>query len=374
MVKVGLENLTKRFEDVVAVDDINIDIEEGEFLSLLGPSGCGKTTTLRMIAGLEDVTEGSIKFDADDVTHIPPKNRKIAMVFQEYALYPHMTAFENIAFPLRNLDLDVSEDEIEKRVREVASTMHIEELLDREPKELSGGQRQRIALGRAIVRDPAVFLLDEPLANLDAKLRIEMRSELKQLQSELGVTTIYVTHDQVEAMTMADRIAVMKDGSIEQFSPPNELYSKPENTWIATFIGNPGMNVIDCSLVKKDGARALDAGDFEIGIEKELADLIEGEYGSTEINIGIRPSKLSYQKNQPRTDENSIKGKVGVLEPIGNATIVNVGVGDRTIKLKTDVEPDIDQGDDVFLTFDMRSVFYFDKDGDLITSAEDVLE
>lgn len=369
MVKVEMENLCKYFEDVKAVEDLDIKVGDGEFLTFLGPSGCGKTTTLRMIAGLETPTEGRIFFDGEDVTDLSPRDRNVAMVFQEYALYPHLTAFENIAFPLENLD-DVEVGEKEKKVREIAELLKIPELLDRKPKELSGGQRQRIALGRAIVRDPSVFLLDEPLANLDAKLRIEMRSELKEMQSKLGISTVYVTHDQVEAMTMADRIAVLKNGELVQVSGPNELYSQPENTWVATFIGNPGMNVLDCSLREEgDEERVLDGGEFKITIGKELADLIERKNESSELNVGVRPDELGYKKKEPKATENYVEGDVGVLEPIGNAMIVNVRVGDRTIKIKTGVESPPEPGEKIYLVFDVDSLFFFDNQGELIESA-----
>jgi len=250
MARVELRNVTKKFGKVVAVDRASLVVDDKEFFSLLGPSGCGKTTLLRIIAGLEFPDEGDVLIDDRVVTRLPPKDRDVAMVFQNYALYPHMTAFDNIAFPLavRRRELNLSKDEIRKRVVEVARLLNIEELLKRYPSQLSGGEQQRVALARALVRRPKVWLLDEPLSNLDAKLRIIMRSELKKLQKTLGITTIYVTHDQVEAMSMADRIAVMNKGRVLQVGTPDELYHKPADTFVATFIGAPPMNLIPCVL------------------------------------------------------------------------------------------------------------------------------
>ncbi|RLE52516.1 MAG: glycerol-3-phosphate ABC transporter ATP-binding protein, partial [Candidatus Methanomethylicota archaeon] len=240
MVKIHLEHVTKVFGEVVAVDDVTLTIREKEFMVLLGPSGCGKTTTLRIIAGLEEPTKGEVYIDDQPVTYLPPKDRDIAMVFQNYALYPHMKVYDNIAFPLKLRKYP--KEEIDKMVKEVAEMLHIEDLLDRMPKQLSGGEQQRVALARALIRRPKAFLLDEPLSNLDAKLRVVMRAELKRLQKELGVTTVYVTHDQAEAMTMADRIAVMKDGKVLQVGSPADVFNKPVNLFVAGFIGSPPMN------------------------------------------------------------------------------------------------------------------------------------
>ena len=267
MSKVKVVNLVKRFDKTIAVDGVSFDVRDGEFIILLGPSGCGKTTTLRCIAGLETPDEGEIYIDDRLVNDLPPKDRDIAMVFQSYALYPHMTVYGNLAFPLKMRKLP--KDEIDKKVREVAKLLRIEELLDRKPRQLSGGQQQRVALGRALVRTPKVFLMDEPLSNLDAKLRVYMRAELKKLQRDLKITTIYVTHDQAEAMAMADRIAVMNKGKILQYSEPNHVYEKPANLFVAGFIGSPPMNFIKASIVEKDSRIILDAGFFQYELERE---------------------------------------------------------------------------------------------------------
>lgn len=264
MAGVKLVNVWKQFGEVTAVKNMNLDIKDGEFMILLGPSGCGKTTTLRMISGLEEPTKGQIYIgdklvaDPEKGVFVPPKDRDIAMVFQSYALYPHMTVYDNIAFPLKLRK--VPKQEIDQRVREVAEMLGLTELLKRKPRELSGGQRQRVALGRAIVRKPQVFLMDEPLSNLDAKLRVKMRAELKKLQRQLGVTTIYVTHDQVEAMTMGDRIAVINAGELQQVGSPDEVYDKPANTFVAGFIGSPPMNSMDASITEDGFA---DFGEFK---------------------------------------------------------------------------------------------------------------
>ncbi|HDJ83484.1 MAG TPA: ABC transporter ATP-binding protein, partial [Desulfurococcaceae archaeon] len=262
MVSVRLENLTKCFGRVIAVNNLNLEIKDGEFVALLGPSGCGKTTTLLMIAGIYKPTKGYIYFDDVIVNDLPPKDRNIGMVFQSYALYPHMRVFDNIAFPLKLQKLP--KEEIKKRVLETAKLLRIEDLLNRKPAQLSGGQQQRVALARALAKQPNLFLMDEPLSNLDAKLRVIMRAELKRLQKSLGITTIYVTHDQVEAMTMADRIAVLNKGELQQYSTAEELYSKPSNLFVAGFIGSPPMNFIECTLVERDNKYYLDASDFSI--------------------------------------------------------------------------------------------------------------
>ncbi|RLE71312.1 MAG: glycerol-3-phosphate ABC transporter ATP-binding protein, partial [Thermoprotei archaeon] len=262
MVEVKLVDLCKYFGPVKAVDHLNLHIKDREFVALLGPSGCGKTTTLLMIAGIYKPTSGYIYFGDEIVNDVPPKDRNVGMVFQSYALYPHMTVFDNIAFPLKLKK--VPKQEIEKKVKEVAEFLRIAELLDRKPSQLSGGQQQRVALARALAKEPQIFLMDEPLSNLDAKLRIMMRAELKRMQKELGITTIYVTHDQVEAMTMADRIAVLNLGRLQQYGTPDELYNKPSNVFVAGFIGSPPMNFIDGSLVETDDKLAIDIGPLKL--------------------------------------------------------------------------------------------------------------
>ena len=270
MAQLTLDEVTKTFQDddgeIIAVDQVSVDIEDGEFLCVVGPSGCGKSTTLRMIAGLEDITRGEIRLDGQIINDQPPARRNVAMVFQSYALYPHMTVRENMAFGLEE-STDMPDDEIDERVEQTAETMNIGELLDRRPTELSGGQQQRVALGRAIVRDPEVFLMDEPLSNLDAKLRSSMRTELQRLQEELGVTTMYVTHDQTEAMTMGDRIAILDGGRLQQVATPLECYHQPANQFVAGFIGEPSMNFFEMGV---EGDRLV-AEAFEYPLKDEIA-------------------------------------------------------------------------------------------------------
>ncbi|MQY68681.1 MAG: ATP-binding cassette domain-containing protein, partial [Hadesarchaea archaeon] len=298
MSKVTLNNLTKRFGKVEAVKNVTLKIKDGEFVALLGPSGCGKTTTLRCIAGLEKPNEGSTYIGDRNVTNLSPPERNVAMVFQSYALYPHMTAFNNIAFPLQIRKRP--KDEIRKEVKRVAEILEISELLGRKPGELSGGQCQRVALGRAIIRNPAVFLLDEPLANLDAKLRISMRGELKRLQKRLGVTTIFVTHDQIEAMTMAERIAIMNNGVIEQFGSTEEIYQHPANTFVAGFIGTPAMNLMECSLVEKNGAFSLDFDTNTLPVPSSVGGALIEKMKSSDVVFGIRPEDISiHGKSKP---------------------------------------------------------------------------
>ncbi|MEM3913532.1 MAG: ABC transporter ATP-binding protein [Desulfurococcaceae archaeon] len=328
MAKVELRNIVKKYGSTLAVDKVSLKVNDGEFFVLLGPSGCGKTTTLRIIAGLEDPDEGEVLIDDKVVNDVPPNKRDIAMVFQNYALYPHMTVYKNLAFPLENMGL--SKQEIDARVKEVAKMLYIDHLLDRKPGQLSGGEQQRVALGRALVRRPKVFLMDEPLSNLDAKLRVYMRAELKRLQKELNITTIYVTHDQAEAMTMADRIAVMNKGKIMQIGEPKELYLKPLNLFVAGFIGSPPMNFFDASFIAKNGQYVLDAGDFTLNLPMEIGELIEKKAKTTELVIGIRPEHMDIVE---KPDENSIKAEVYVIEPLGAETVIDAKIGSRIFKI-----------------------------------------
>ncbi|MDX1534595.1 MAG: ABC transporter ATP-binding protein, partial [Thermoplasmata archaeon] len=286
MAQVLIRDMTKRFGDVVAVDQLNLDIKDNEFVVFLGPSGCGKTTSLRCIAGLETPEEGEILIGDRVVNDLEPKDRDVAMVFQNYALYPHMTVAQNMAFPLQNFGVPVSE--INKRILEASHLLEIKPLLDRKPTALSGGQQQRVALGRAIVRHPKVFLMDEPLSNLDAKLRVHMRAELKRLQKDLGVTTIYVTHDQVEAMTMGDRIAIMEDGVLQQFDAPNSIYDHPVNQFVAGFVGTPPINFIEMSYTSD---ASLDAGEFRFPISENLARAARSAT-SDEVVLAVRPQDV----------------------------------------------------------------------------------
>ena len=290
MAQVNLRNLVKKFsEDVVAVNNVNLDIEDKEFVVLVGPSGCGKTTTLRMVAGLEDISEGEIYIGDRLVNDVPPKDRNIAMVFQNYALYPHMTVYKNMAFSLKLRR--TPKDEIERRVKAAADILGIGELLDRKPKQLSGGQRQRVAVGRAIVRQPEVFLFDEPLSNLDAKLRVNMRAELIKLHERLDATMIYVTHDQVEAMTMGDRIVVMRNGFIQQVGPPMEVYNQPQNQFVAGFIGSPPMNFMEARLVPDNGGLAIEIRGMRLPLPPHKAKSAEA-YTNKSVVFGIRPEDI----------------------------------------------------------------------------------
>ncbi|QSG16240.1 ABC transporter ATP-binding protein [Halapricum desulfuricans] len=318
MAELQLDNVTKVFEDdegeIVAVDDVSLDIDDEEFLVLVGPSGCGKSTTLRMIAGLESVTSGTIRLGDELINDKRPQNRDTAMVFQSYALYPHMTVRGNMAFGLEE-STDMSDDEIDQRVTDTAEMMGIEELLDRKPGELSGGQQQRVALGRAIVREPAAFLMDEPLANLDAKLRAQMRTELQRLQEDLGVTTIYVTHDQTEAMTMGDRIAILNDGVLQQVGTPLECYHEPANQFVAGFIGEPSMNFFEMEL--EDGRLVGENFDYELTDEhREAID------GTERVVLGIRPEDIVVDNTDDDTHTYAVT--IDVVEPKGDENNVHL--------------------------------------------------
>ncbi|UTF53588.1 ABC transporter ATP-binding protein [Natronosalvus rutilus] len=314
MANLTLDNVTKRFDDgddqIVAVDDVSIDIDDGEFLVLVGPSGCGKSTTLRMIAGLETVSDGTISIDGERINHVPAQQRDIAMVFQSYALYPHMTVRENMRFGLEE-STDLDKTAMNAAVEETAELLEIADLLDRKPSELSGGQQQRVALGRAIVRDPAVFLMDEPLSNLDAKLRSGMRMELQRLQNDLGVTTVYVTHDQTEAMTMGDRIAILDDGKLQQVATPLECYHRPKNLFVAGFIGEPAMNFFDVTLEED---RLLLEG---TSLEYPLSSTVREDLGdTTDLILGIRPEDVELLESGGSVHDFPVE--VDVVEPMGN--------------------------------------------------------
>lgn len=323
MAEVKLIEVSKVYDGkVLAVDKANIDVEDREFVVLVGPSGCGKSTTLRMIAGLEDITSGELYIDGKLVNDVPPKDRDIAMVFQNYALYPHMTVYENMAFGLKIRKFP--KEEIDQRVKEAAKILDIEELLDRKPKALSGGQRQRVAVGRAIVRKPKVFLFDEPLSNLDAKLRVQMRAEISSLHNKLKATIVYVTHDQVEALTMADKIVVMKLGVIQQIGAPLELYNDPKNKFVAGFIGSPPMNFMEVEIVKKDDGLYADEGSFSLKLlpsqNKKLA-----AHAGKRVTMGIRPEDITFAETQ--IPGQTINGVVTVVEPLGAETHVFISSG-----------------------------------------------
>ncbi|MDK2869645.1 MAG: multiple sugar transport system ATP-binding protein [Pyrococcus sp.] len=360
MVEVRLENLTKKFGDFTAVNSLNLTIKDGEFLVLLGPSGCGKTTTLRMIAGLEEPTSGKIYFGDRDVTYLPPKDRNVSMVFQSYAVWPHMTVYENIAFPLKIKKYP--KDEIERRVKWAAELLQIEELLDRYPAQLSGGQRQRVTVARAIVVEPDVLLMDEPLSNLDAKLRVAMRAEIKKLQQKLKVTTIYVTHDQVEAMTMGDRIAVMNRGKLLQVGSPTEVYLNPNSVFVATFIGAPEMNILEVSV----GEGYLEGEGFKIELPDDIMEALRNYIGKT-VLFGIRPEHMviegiSELAHMRRTAK--IKGVVDFVEALGTDTIVHVRFEESIIKVKLPGHIPLEIGKEVSVLIDLDKIHIFDKNSE----------
>jgi multiple sugar transport system ATP-binding protein len=368
MASVSLKNVYKRYEGgVVAVSDFNIDIEDKEFIILVGPSGCGKSTTLRMIAGLEEITEGEIYIGDRLVNDVQPKDRDIAMVFQNYALYPHMTVYDNMAFGLKLRK--TPKDEIKRRVREAAKILEIEHLLDRKPKALSGGQRQRVALGRAIVRDPKVFLMDEPLSNLDAKLRVQMRVEITKLHQRLQTTIIYVTHDQVEAMTMGTRIVVMKDGFIQQVDDPSNLYLHPKNTFVAGFIGMPPMNFINAQLSVKNENVVLNFEGTSIALPKKYSVPEVMEYDGKEVIMGIRPEAITDDVRFVEEHQNTaFPAHVDVVEMLGAETYLYITVAENTNLIgRVDPATSVSKvGDVVSLAVDGNRVHLFDKETELV--------
>jgi len=356
MARVIVEKLTKKFGDVVAVRDLDLQVEDHEFMVFLGPSGCGKTTTLRCISGLERPEGGSIRIGDTVVTNMSPAVRDIAMVFQFYALYPHMSARDNIAFPLQARRMP--KDEIQRRVEEVARVLRIEHLLHRRPRQLSGGEQQRVALGRAMVRRPKVFLMDEPLTNLDAKLRSEMRAELKRLQKDLNATTVYVTHDQVEAMSMGDRIGVMKQGGIEQIGTPDEVYNHPASLFVAGFVGSPAMNFLPAEY--QDGANPtlrLAGGAFALPVDAQWASAIRERATGNTFTFGIRSEDIALY-TQPGADR--IPSEVYVMEPLGDVNLFDLKLGQHIIKAKTLPNFRLRIGDGVWLQPDRAKMHLFD--------------
>jgi len=358
MSRVLLESLSKHFGDVVAVDGIDLEIVDGELLVLVGPSGCGKSTTLRLVAGLEDATTGTITIGDRVVNEIDPRDRNIAMVFQNYALYPHMNVYRNMAFGLQMRK--VARDEIDSRVRDTATVLGIEHLLERRPGQLSGGERQRVALGRAIVRDPEVFLLDEPLSNLDARLRVTMRSELVKLHRKLGTTMIYVTHDQVEAMTMGDRIVVMHQGVIQQAGAPLAVYEAPANRFVAEFIGSPPMNILRGRIELAGGRSTFQAGAVELPLPERLAGACRDRNG-TEIDLGIRPEDLHVAGTEPRGVEGAVVGcTISVAQLLGAESLVELEAGETGLLARLDSRGDYATGAKLEMTFDLDRVHLFD--------------
>ena len=359
MAEVLIEDVTKVYPGgVVAVKNATLKIEDEEFLVLVGPSGCGKSTTLRMIAGLEEITEGIIRIGQRVVNDVPPKDRDIAMVFQNYALYPHMTVYKNMAFGLKLRGFPKAE--IEERVQEAARILGIGTLLDRKPKALSGGQRQRVALGRAIVRKPAAFLFDEPLSNLDAKLRVEMRAELAKLHHRLHTTTIYVTHDQVEAMTLGDRIVVLDDGIIQQVAPPLVVYDYPRNMFVAGFIGTPPMNFLKGTIGSDNGATYFTRDGVNVKLTGDLSQRVSS-YSGTEVVFGLRPENIQVRgQSNVREDENVVKSKVNVVEPLGDDMIVYLNAGGRDFIAKLDSHVRLQVDDVPEMLFDIEKAHIFD--------------
>ncbi|MCP4725212.1 MAG: sn-glycerol-3-phosphate ABC transporter ATP-binding protein UgpC [bacterium] len=356
MASVELKKVSKQFsKGVKALVDIDIEIEDGEFLVMVGPSGCGKSTALRIIAGLEEADSGTVYIDSRDVTHIPPKDRDIAMVFQNYALYPHMKVFDNLGFGLKLRKYN--KDEIRTRVNEAAQILDIKHLLDRKPKELSGGQRQRVALGRAIVRKPSVFLFDEPLSNLDARLRVQMRSEIKKLHQKLGTTMVYVTHDQVEAMTMGDRIVVLKDGMIHQIDKPLRLYDDPADVFVGGFIGSPSMNFIKLD-IKDD--RAVYENNTILDFSDDLIRKIK-KMKITTFLLGIRPEHIYLEK----TDKSiPIDVKLDLVEPMGSEVYVYLLFGSERIILKTNKYLTLDPDRSMLVYIDIEKSLFFDHNSE----------
>lgn len=361
MAGITLKNIKKIYDNsYTAVHDFSLEIKDREFVILVGPSGCGKSTTMRMIAGLEDISSGELYIGEKLVNDVPPKGRDIAMVFQNYALYPHMSVYKNMAFALEMRKMP--KDKIRKKITETAKSLDITELLDRKPKALSGGQRQRVALGRAMVREPSVFLLDEPLSNLDAKLRTQMRAEIKELHRKLKTTFVYVTHDQTEAMTMGDRIVVMKDGYIQQADTPQELYNNPVNTFVAGFIGSPQMNFINAQVIG-------DKGRIRIKIQEQLIDVPEEvaknsnlkKYLGAEVIFGIRPENTFISRNSA----NSIEAKIEICELMGDSSYIHMKTGENNIICKYPSLFSGEKGEKVMVTFDMAKALFFDRETEI---------
>jgi multiple sugar transport system ATP-binding protein len=355
LVKVLLQNLTKRFGKVIAVNDLTLKIEDKEFVVLLGPSGCGKTTALRCIAGLELVDSGKIYIGERLVNDLSPKQRDVAMVFQTYALYPHMTVYQNLAFPLENMKWP--RQKVEKTVIDIAELLRIEKLLQRRPRQLSGGQRQRVALGRAMVRQPKVFLMDEPLSNLDAKLRVYMRTELKRLQKTVGITTIYVTHDQVEAMTMGDKVAIMNEGVLQQVGDPFEIYFHPANVFVAGFIGSPPTNFFDCTL-NEEAPYTLETSEFKYALPEQFSDKAK-EWLQRPLVLGVRPQDI--MANQKPVGKRGIKAQLDVIEPLGDRQIFNAKIGKYDVKILVGPEQQAKEGQEIWIEFPPERIYIFDK-------------
>ncbi|HVQ75422.1 MAG TPA: sn-glycerol-3-phosphate ABC transporter ATP-binding protein UgpC [Candidatus Binatia bacterium] len=356
MAQVVLKDLNKKYDEVHAVKDVNLTIRDKEFMVFVGPSGCGKTTTLRMVAGLEEITAGEIFIGDRVVNDLPPKDRDIAMVFQNYALYPHMSVYDNMAFGLKMRKFP--KPEIEKRVRDAAEILGIQELLKRKPRQLSGGQRQRVAVGRAIVRHPQVFLFDEPLSNLDAKLRVQMRVELKRLHERLETTAIYVTHDQVEAMTLGSRVVVMKDGWVQQVGEPMEIYSKPQNRFVAGFIGSPAMNFIPVTLTEANGGLRAEAKDFAIMVPADRRARLAA-YKGQGVTLGVRPEDLRVG-TAGEASGSALDAVVEVVEPLGSEILLDTTVAGQSVVARVEPSVRAKPHEKIHLVLNTERIHFFD--------------
>ena len=366
MAHIKLENIVKRFGDVVAVKDFNLEIEDKEFVVFLGPSGCGKTTTLRLIAGLENPEEGDIFIDGQRVNDLSPADRDIAFVFQFYALYPHLSVYDNIAFPLKAVKVPTSE--IDTQVKRVANILQISDMLDRKPNVLSGGEMQRVALGRAMVRQPKAYLLDEPMANLDAKIRVDTRAEIKRLQHEIGATTIFVTHDQVEAMSLADRIAVIHQGLLQQIGTPHEVYNKPESLFVAGFMGMPTMNLLEAELASQEGESVLRLShtDVHLRLSPERQARISSAARENGLVFGIRPEHITAESE---SNEQRIPAHVHLVEPLGPVNILDIRLGTHSetqepilLRVRTHPTFQVAVGDTIWLDFSEEEMHLFDRE------------
>ena len=359
MAKVSFRNVWKKYGTTPAVKDLNIECPDGSFLSILGPSGCGKSSTMRMVAGLEHITAGQILFDEKPINTLAPKDRDVAMVFENYALYPHKSVFENMANPLKLRGQDATV--IKDRVMAAAKLLEISQLLEGRPQELSGGQKQRVAIGRAIVREPNLFLFDEPIAHLDAKLRAHMRGEIKHLQRTLGTTMIYVTHDQLEAMSMADTIAVMHEGELQQLGTPREVYNKPVNAWVAGFVGEPAMNFVDVGLQDKDGKTYFIHPNFSIAVNDQQQHIIAAAARVNTLRMGVRPDAMSISLVKPKHE--CITGKIFVTELLGGDMIIDVDLDDGSrIRVKTSTDFDGVEGQTCYMTVNRDKWHAFSKE------------
>jgi multiple sugar transport system ATP-binding protein len=358
MAKISFRNVWKKYGSMPAVKDLNIECPDGSFLSILGPSGCGKSSTMRMVAGLEHITSGQILFDEKPVNELAPKDRDVAMVFENYALYPHKSVFDNMANPLRLRGQDAAR--IKERVTAAAKLLEIGHLLERRPQELSGGQKQRVAIGRAIVREPNLFLFDEPIAHLDAKLRAHMRGEIKHLQRTLGTTMIYVTHDQLEAMSMADTIAVMHDGELQQLGSPREVYNKPVNAWVAGFVGEPAMNFVDVGLQDKGGHTHFIHPNFAIPVTDAQQQIIAKGSRPNALRMGVRPDALSISMTKP--SEDCMTGRIFVTELLGGDMIIDVDLDDSRIRVKTSTDFNGEEGQTCYMTVNRDKWHAFSKE------------